>query len=183
MSRTILPLGLLLVARGRKRALRVPFPLVLICALGLSGCPGSDPAGEREKLRNYLTERVRKRGWRDLRTDEDSRARPPTKYAEATRGLSFAIRHRAKFEDHPVTMSTWVYRSRKARDAAKAPFQAIVDDLSREPQVLHMKALDFAAPELHLYLLMESPGLALANEFQFVTREIVDRAAELKEMK
>jgi hypothetical protein len=157
--------------------------LVAAAALACAACSSANPAAEKVKLRNYLTEQMRKNGWSGMHTDEDSRARAPTKYAEATKGLVFTIRHSARHDDMNATIVTWVYQDRAARDAAREPFRAIQDDLGKANLVDRSWPLDVEAPELHALMLMESPSMSMANQFQLLFGEVQRHLEDLKEMK
>ena len=164
-------------------AARPALPLLLLGSLLLvAGCKSSDPQAWKPKLKTYLTERLRKHGFRDLRTDDDSRARPPTKYQGATKGLAYALRHTAKFEEVPVTVGTWVYAGKAARDAAKAPFQDITADLAKEQRAYKWWPVDFADPDLHLLMVMDAPELSVENHMQLVHKEMVEQYAEIKQI-
>src|SRR5579871_1695754 len=152
---------------------------LLACALAIAGCTSSvNPAELKPKWKNYLTEEMRKGGWRDIRTDEDSRARAPTKYAEATKGLVFSLRHAAKMGDTPGTICTWAFDSRSSREASMSgPFNQLTDDLNRENKLYKVYRLDEG--DLHLLLYMESPSLSLANQFQLLDRAVHEHLADL----
>ncbi len=157
------------------RTLRT-LPLLML----LAGCSSQINVGEvKPKLKGYLTEQMRKAGWRDIRTDEDSRARPPTKYADATKGVLFTLRHAAKFDGNPGTVCTWVFSSAAARDASKnGPYNAITDDLNRENK--YFKLYSFNLGELPVLMLVEAPSLSLANQFQMLERALTENLAEMK---
>jgi hypothetical protein len=144
-------------------------PLLALAAAACTTPP--DPKVMQPKLRNYLTEKMRVAHYQSIRTDQDSRARAPTKYVDAIQGLVFTIRHTALYEDEPITMGTWVYESQKARDAAKSGgFQQVLDDIKKEDRFARAYAIDGGG--LHLLVYFESKGIGLANAMQSLQREI-----------
>jgi hypothetical protein len=144
----------------------------LLLVLALAGCTNPpDPKLVQPKLKNFLTEKMRVAHYQSIRTDLDSRARPPTKYAEATNGLVFTIRHNALIDDNPLTMCTWVFESRAARDASKAGvFQQVLDDIKKENRFGRAYAIDRGG--LHLLIYFEAAEIGLANAMQSLSREI-----------
>ena len=146
---------------------------LLLAALACAACSTPpDPKVMQPKLKNYLTEKMRVAHFQNIRTDQDSRARAPTKYVDAIQGLVFTIRHTALLDDIPLTMCTWVYESQKARDVAKAGgFQMVMDDIKKEDRFARAYAVDGGG--LHLLVYFEAQGIGLANAMQSLQREIM----------
>jgi hypothetical protein len=155
---------------------------LLFCALlATVGCSSSNPNEHKFRVRNYITEQMRKNGWTNIHTDDDSRARKPTKYTDAAAGLSFALRHTGAHDESTATIVTWVYQDAKARDAARPGWAMITDDLNKGIVNHRMFKWDVEAnPELHATILMESPnGNSLVNQFQLLFKELEKHTDEL----
>jgi hypothetical protein len=150
--------------------MRIP---AVACVLTLAaGCAQPININDvKPKLKAYLTEVMRTHGCSAIHTDEDSRARAPTKFADATVGLAFTIRHTVTIGGTPATISTWAFHTQAARDASKSgPFGAITDELSKAGIMFKVYAMD--AGDLHLLFLMESKEMSPSNQFQLIFKEI-----------
>ena len=145
----------------------------------LGGCSDADPAPYKAPLKLFLSERLRAQDFFVDLTDEDPRARPPTKYDDATKGIAFALRHNVHYrKETPVVVATWIFESEKAARLAKEPMQGIIADLKKQAMLYKMVPLE--TKELHGYLLMESSSPALSNVFELVARDVQGGIAGVK---
>ena len=153
--------------------------LLAACSLAACSALSSDPAPFRQPLKYFISEQMRARGLTVTLTDDDPLARPPTKYAAATKDLAYTIRHSGRYEESPVTLVTWVYKTKKARDAAKEPFAEIPAD-HKKHEVLSSKWEALDGGDLHIILFMESPNTSLGNQFELLMRAIRDGLPSVK---
>jgi hypothetical protein len=161
------------------RPATVAFAFFALAAL--AACEDPDPKESRDKLKYLLSDRLRAQGFKVDHTDDDPRARPPTKYKAAIAGLSFTLRHATHSDDTKLQLVTWVYQDEKSFAAAKATgFDEVVADVRKSGTTLH-KLLPVETPgHLHLILLAETENTSLTNQLELLFRDFRSNLEKMK---